>query len=199
MRKKIIVGIDEVGRGPLAGPVMIGIVASHGHLPLRGIDDSKRMTAGQRTEVALAAESLVAEGVFRFGVYAESAKTIDAHGIQAALRRAITRGLADLAIDPRSSELALDAGLVAPPEYFQQSIVHGDALVPAIGLAAILAKTERDRFMASVLARKYPAYGFADHKGYGTRAHLEALQLHGPSPVHRLSFLTRLVVSSPHE
>lgn len=194
MRKKIIVGIDEVGRGPLAGPVMVGIVVSHGHIPLAGIHDSKRMTEAARERVYSALEELQAEGRVRFGVYAESAEVIDTLGIQVAIARAVARGLRDLEIKPADAEIALDAGLHAPQEYEQQSIIHGDALVPAIALAAIAAKVTRDREMVSTVAPLYPVYGFESHKGYGTRAHLEALARHGSSPVHRKSFLTKLVL-----
>lgn len=198
MRKKIMVGIDEVGRGPVAGPVSVGIaVLWSGNVP-PGTLDSKEMSEKAREAVYGLAREMQRMGELTFGVYSVSAEYIDAHGIEAALRRAITKGITDLKLDPAVVEFKLDGRLAAPAEFRQETIIRGDALVPAISLASVVAKVTRDRYMAGTAHRTYPAYGFNAHKGYGTAAHYRMLAQHGLSPLHRRSFLKRIVVASPH-
>lgn len=196
MKKKIIVGIDEVGRGPLAGPVSVGIaVLRQGDtLPFR-VTDSKQMTEKAREAVYDLAEELVRQGDLRFGVYSVSAKSIDAWGITRAIAHAIARGLKSLALDPRTVELKLDGGLRAPAAFLQETVVRGDALVPSISLASVVAKVERDRYMVKTAHRAYPAYGFDAHKGYGTAAHYRAIRRYGLTPLHRRSFLKKIMVA----
>lgn len=129
------------------------------------------------------------EGSLSFGVFSSSARTIDAHGINESVRRAINRGLAALIPNPKGVEVFLDGLLSAPSEYRQETITHGDALVPIISLASVIAKVCRDRYMSETVAKQYPEYGFGRHKGYGTREHLSALSRFGPSAIHRISFL----------
>jgi ribonuclease HII len=130
----------------------------------------------------------VAQGDARFVVEFESAETIDREGIAVAVRRAVTRGVNALAPDAALVKVMLDGSLKAPPEYAQETIIDGDALVPIISLASIAAKVSRDRLMLE-LAKEYPLYGFEKHKGYGTAAHYEALKKHGLSAIHRRSFI----------
>lgn len=193
---RIVVGIDEVGRGPVAGPVSVGIVVLRqgDTLPLPGLRDSKQMTEKARERVYAEACILRESGVLRFGVYSVTAEVIDARGISTALRSAIATGLADLAPEQHNYSVLLDGSLKAPKEYEQQTIIRGDSLIPAISLASVVAKVERDRYMAGEAEAQYPTYGFARHKGYGTAAHLAAIKEYGLSPLHRSSFLTRLVV-----
>lgn len=198
MARKFIVGIDEVGRGPIAGPVSVGIVLCRGHLTIDELGDSKVMSELARERVHMIASELATDGFLRFSVFSVSAAVIDKVGIEEALRHAIAQGLKRLAPDPRVVEIVLDGTLKAPDEYRQQSLIHGDALVPAISLASVVAKVERDRYMAGAIHRKYPEYGFSSHKGYGTRVHYDAIRTHGLTPIHRKTFLKGMV-GSQHE
>lgn len=198
MKKKIIVGIDEVGRGPLAGPVSVGIAVLLSGVVPPGVRDSKQLTEGAREAVYGLAQELVEAGELVFGVYSVPASSIDTWGIERAIATAIARGMTGLSLSPQQVTLKLDGRLKAPPEFSQETIIRGDALVPAISLASVVAKVERDRYMVRVAHKKYPHYGFDVHKGYGTRAHREALQQHGPSPLHRRSFIRNIVIASSH-
>lgn len=189
---RLIVGVDEVGRGPLAGPVSIGIVVCKKLLCIPELTDSKKMTEEARERVyALAAERAEA-GEISFGVYSTSASVIDQVGIEDAIRRIITQGLRELTPHAELAEVILDGRLSAPKEYRQQSLIGGDVLVPAISLASVVAKVERDRYMVR-MAEKYPDYGFEEHKGYGTARHIAAIHEKGPSAIHRMTFLTNII------
>jgi len=186
---KCIVGIDEVGRGPLAGPVSVGIVVCKTELLIPELDDSKKMTEAARLRVYTIAQRMKREESITFGVFSSRASTIDARGITESVRRAIARGLAALIPNPAEADVFLDGLLSAPPEYRQKTIIHGDSLVPVISLASVIAKVRRDRYMAEVMEKRYSEYGFLRHKGYGTPEHIEALKKFGPSAIHRRSFL----------
>jgi ribonuclease HII len=191
------IGIDEVGRGPLAGPVSIGIVVCKSLLAIPELTDSKKMSEAARERVAALACDLQKGDTIAFGVYSAAAGVIDAIGIEAAIRGIIATGLRELAPDPSRVEVVLDGKLHAPKEYRQQTIIHGDLLIPAISLAAVVAKVERDRGMVEI-AKKYPRYGFENHKGYGTAEHIAAIQKWGASPIHRMSYLKNILgVSMP--
>lgn len=189
---RLIVGIDEVGRGPLAGPVSIGIVVCKALLVMPELTDSKKMTELARERVAALARGLQKDGTIAFNVYSAPARVIDAIGIEESIRRLISKGLRELVSDASKAEVVLDGRLHAPKEYRQQTIIHGDDLIPAISLAAVVAKVARDGHMNKI-ALKYPKYGFEKHKGYGTEAHREALQKLGPCPVHRISYLSGIL------
>lgn len=193
MTKKLIVGIDEVGRGPVAGPVSIGIVVCRTEFAIPELNDSKQMTEKARERVYTIAETLRTSGDIQFGVYSEPAEIVDEKGIEYALRSAIRTGLAELDVHFDKVEIKLDGRLKAPKEFLQESIIHGDSLVPAISLASVVAKVERDRYMVEEAHRAYPEYGFDAHKGYGTAAHIAAIKKNGLSPLHRVSFLRRVV------
>lgn len=189
---KYVLGVDEAGRGPLAGPVAVGIVAvSEGFDVVKefpGVADSKKLSEKKREEFFEMLEKRAGQGEVRFTVEFESAAAIDERGIASALRNALTRGLRALAPDAALVRVQLDGALRAPSEYEQETIIRGDALIPLISLASIAAKVARDRLMVA-LAAEYPHYGFEKHKGYGTRAHYDALARRGPCAVHRMSFL----------
>jgi ribonuclease HII len=193
---RYIVGIDEVGRGPLAGPVSIGIVVCKTLLVMPELTDSKKMTAPARERAAALAGEREAAGELAFGVYSAPARVIDAIGIEAALRGLIAKGLKELAPKPSEAEVILDGRLFAPKEYHQQTVIRGDVLVPAISLAAVVAKVSRDRYMEKTAAKKYPGYGFENHKGYGTAEHLSALKKLGASPMHRMTYLSKIIGAS---
>lgn len=204
---RFILGVDEAGRGPLAGPVSVGIVAVPEGFDVAkefpGVADSKKLSEKKREKiyerlVMLAGrgdpgttDSLRSPGYgagVRFTVEFESAETIDREGIVVAVRRAVSRGVNTLAPDAALVRVQLDGSLRAPVEYAQETIINGDELIPLISLASIAAKVERDRLMVA-LAREYPEYGFETHKGYGTRMHYEMLQKHGLCAIHRRSFI----------
>jgi ribonuclease HII len=148
-----------------------------------GLDDSKKLTPARREVIF---EQVHTSGV-QFRVQYGSVEEIETLGITHAIRTALNACLKELA-PPRSAFVYLDGLLHAPEEYSQETVIHGDALVPIISLASVIAKVSRDALMTE-LALEYPGYGFERHKGYGTRAHYAALAAHGPSPIHRLSFL----------
>ena len=189
---RFLLGIDEAGRGPLAGPVSVGVVAvSEGFDVARefpGVADSKKLREKKREEIFTELEARAALGDLRFTVELESAETIDKEGIVVAVHRALARGVNALAPDAALARIQLDGSLRAPAEYAQETIIHGDSLIPIISLASIAAKVVRDRLMAE-LATQYPDYGFEKHKGYGTRLHYEMLEKHGLCAIHRRSFL----------
>ncbi len=177
----LIAGIDEAGRGPLAGPVMAAAVILDPFRPITGLDDSKRLNPCRRA----ALEPVIQASALAWSVASASPAEIDALNILQATLLAMERAVQDLTSTPI---LALVDGnrcprLACPT----RAIVGGDATVPAISAASILAKVARDRVMA-YLDRIYPGYGLAVHKGYPTAAHLAALRHLGPSPIHRRSF-----------
>ena len=189
---RFVLGVDEAGRGPLAGPVAVGVVVvPSGFNVLEefpGAADSKKLSEKRREKIFEMLEARVLLGDARFTVEFESAEAIDRDGVTAAVYHALTRGVQALSPDSALVHIQLDGALRAPPQYSQETIVNGDELVPLISLASIAAKVTRDRLMC-VLAREYPQYGFEKHKGYGTQAHREALQKHGLCVIHRRSFI----------
>lgn len=184
-----LAGVDEAGRGPLAGPVVAAAVVfertfleAEQHRLLRDIDDSKTLTESQR-ETAYAL--LTGRCPLAMGVGVADVAEIDSLNILRATHLAMARALNALPVLP---ELALVDGLpVTGLPCPSQAIVDGDARSLIIAAASIIAKVTRDRLMRE-LDREYPVYGFAQHKGYGTRAHMQALLQHGPCPAHRRSF-----------
>lgn len=176
-----VAGVDEAGRGPLAGPVVAAAVVMPPGVFLPGLDDSKKLSPKLREEICRAA---VAAGV-EFGLGVVEAAIIDKINIYRATKRAMLSALARLAEPP--DFVLLDA--VPLPEYPlpQEAIVHGDALCLSIALASVFAKVARDRLM-TCYDRRFPGYGFARHKGYPTREHYEAIERLGPCPIHRRSF-----------
>lgn len=189
---EFVLGVDEAGRGPLAGPVAVGVVAVPERFDVAkefpGVADSKKLSPAKREKLFSMLEERAVRGDVRFAVEFESAETIDGEGIAAAVRRALYRGVNALAPDAALVRIQLDGALRAPPEYSQETIIGGDELVPLISLASIAAKVARDRLMDEV-ALTYPLYGFERHKGYGTKAHYAMLERHGLCEIHRRSFV----------
>ena len=194
--EKWIIGIDEVGRGPLAGPITVAAVAAPfmkhkawnmEQEPLFGIRDSKKLTALQRSVWSKKIWSQ-----FYCVIVSVNSHSIDKIGIVAAARLAVSKCLKKLLREcfmfHDSCCVMLDGGLYAPSKYKnQQTIIKGDEKVPLIAAASIVAKVHRDRYMTR-LHKKYPVYGFDKHKGYGTRVHQGAIMRHGLSQVHRKTF-----------
>lgn len=178
-----IAGIDEVGVGPLAGPVVAGAVVLPTRVELFGLDDSKRVRPALRRTLAHDIRE-VAIGV---GIGEVSVEEIDQIGIYQASLEAMRRAVASLARTTEVEHLLVDARTVPGVSLPQTSIIKGDQKDASIAAASIVAKVYRDSHMET-LARRYPAYGFERHMGYGTAVHMEALERHGPCPVHRRSF-----------
>jgi ribonuclease HII len=189
---EFILGVDEAGRGPLAGPVAVGVVAVPKGFDVAmefpGVKDSKKLSEKKRENIFKLLTTRVAQSDLRFTVEFESAETIDQYGIAHAVRAALSRGVNALAPDAAQVKIQLDGSLKAPPEYAQETIINGDDLVPIISLASIAAKVLRDRHMTE-LSLQYPVYGFQKHKGYGTAVHYEMLKKHGLCAIHRRSFV----------
>ena len=180
----VICGVDEAGRGPLAGPVCAAAVILPKHLQIPGLTDSKKLSDKKRRELF----PIIQEQAVAYGIGLASEAEIDEINILQATFLAMGRALDQLSIRP---EIALidgnretDFGLPV------KTVVKGDSLSANIAAASILAKVTRDNLMVE-LAKQYPAYGFEIHKGYGTKAHYEALRTYGPCPIHRKSFLKK--------
>jgi ribonuclease HII len=175
-----IAGLDEVGRGSLFGPVVAAAVILNPRRRIVGLDDSKKLNAGQREVLA----PRIREHALAWAVAKVDADRIDAWNIYQASRQAMAAALTQLEIAP--DYLLLDA-MTLDVQIEQKSLIHGDARSVSIAAASIIAKVERDRLMVE-WDSVYPQYGLARHKGYATPDHLEALRLHGPCPLHRYSF-----------
>ena len=177
----IVAGVDEAGRGPLAGPVVAAAVILDSRRPVRGLADSKVLTARARERLAVVIRSR-ARG---FAVASASVAEIDEQNILRASLLAMKRAVE--ALRPPPTLVLVDGNQVPRLGCEVRCIVSGDSRVPEISAASIIAKVERDRVMR-VLDRRHPEYGFAANKGYPTRAHRLALERHGPCPEHRSSF-----------
>jgi len=183
---RAIAGVDEAGRGPLAGPVVAAAVILDEDLAIPDLRDSKRLTARQRARFARE----VRTSARAYAIALAGPSEIDALNILQASLLAMTRAVRKLGVAPTHVQIDGNQlpGFDDFPLCFEvEAIVHGDALVPAISAASILAKVSRDRLMCA-WHRRYPDYGFDRHKGYPTPGHLAALAIHGPCPIHRRSF-----------
>lgn len=193
-RMNYVIGIDEAGRGPLAGPVAVGIVkipVGFGKRFFIGIKDSKKLSPKERELwFELASEARKKEEI-NFAVSLISERIIDRRGINYAINLGIKRCLASVSA-PEEAQVFLDGGIKAPEKFVHQlAVVKGDEKIPVVSLASILAKVVRDRKMVR-LARKYPKFNFDIHKGYGTKMHREKIQKYGLTEAHRRTFLKRL-------
>ena len=181
---KLICGVDEAGRGPLAGPVCAAAVILPPHIELPGLNDSKKLTDKRRRELY----PMIKEAAVAYGIGFASHEEIDEINILQATYLAMERAIAQLRVSPDllliDGNRAKDFGIPA------QTVVKGDSLSASIAAASVLAKVTRDDLMLEA-AKEYPQYGFEVHKGYGTKAHYEALTGFGISPIHRRSFLKK--------
>lgn len=177
----LIAGVDEAGRGPLAGPVVAAAVILDELNPIQGLADSKKLTALRREKLfdEIRAKALCCS------IALASAEEIDTLNILQATMLAMKRAVEGLRLRP--NKVLVDGNRLPSLEILAEAIVKGDALVPCISAASILAKVYRDRWCAE-FHLEYPQYGFARHKGYGTVAHLAALREHGACPQHRRTF-----------
>ena len=180
----VVCGVDEAGRGPLAGPVCAAAVILPPHTQIPGLNDSKKLTDKRRRELM----PVIKEQALAYGIAFATHEEIDEINILQATYLAMERALAQLAVKPDIALIdgnrAKDFGLPV------KTVVHGDSLSASIAAASVLAKVTRDDLMMQ-MAEEYPQYGFEIHKGYGTKAHYEALRELGPSPIHRMTFLKK--------
>ena len=181
----LLCGVDEAGRGPLAGPVYAAAVMLPRGCEIPGLNDSKKLTEKRREELF----DVICGKALACGIARAEVAEIEERNILGATMLAMNRAIAKLAPPPA---LALidgnrNAGIAVP----SRCIVKGDARCADIAAASILAKVSRDRFMLE-MAERYPEYGFEQHKGYGTKLHYERLRQYGPSPIHRPSFLRKM-------
>ena len=177
----LMAGVDEAGRGPLAGPVFAAAVILDDLLPIQGLADSKKLTSKKREHLY----EIIKAQALCFCVATASVEEIDQLNILQATLLAMQRAVKGLRLKP--SKVLVDGNRLPVLDIRAEAIVKGDSTVPSISAASILAKVERDRWCVEVDAQ-FPNYGFLTHKGYGTQMHLRALQEHGPCVLHRRSF-----------
>ena len=181
---QVICGVDEAGRGPLAGPVCAAAVILPANLEIPGLNDSKKLTDKRRRELF----PIIKEQAIAYGIGLASHEEIDEINILQATYLAMERAIAQLSVKPDMALIdgnrAKDFGIPV------RTVVKGDSLSASIAAASILAKVTRDDLMLEA-AKAYPQYQFDVHKGYGTKAHYAALTEHGPSPIHRMTFLRK--------
>lgn len=198
-----IVGIDEVGRGPIAGPVAVcaflirddsfinktEVYIDKTYIKLPKLKDSKKLSKKQRELWFNFLKEQKEKGNCDYVVSFVSSENIDKFGIAPSIKKALEKSLEKLKLDPREASIFLDGGLYAPVQYIkQETIIRGDELHPVISMASIMAKVTRDRVMTNY-GKEYSEYGFEKHSGYGTKAHYDAIKRHGQTPIHRKTFI----------
>lgn len=181
-----IAGVDEAGRGPLAGPVFAAAVILPQNIKINGINDSKKLTAQKREELY----DIIIDKALAYCIVSVSAEEIDRINIRNATQEAMLAAIKDLSITPQ--HVLIDGEDLENISIPYTTIVKGDSLSISIAAASILAKVSRDRYIQS-FDSIYPEYGFKKHKGYGTKEHIEAIKKHGLCPIHRKSFTTHFV------
>ena len=179
-----VCGVDEAGRGPLAGPVCAAAVILPPHLEIPGLDDSKKLSDKRRRELM----PIIKEHALAYGIAFATHEEIDEINILQATFLAMERAIAQL--DGKAEFALIDGNRQKDFGLPVQTVVKGDSLSANIAAASVLAKVTRDDYMDE-MAKVYPEYGFEIHKGYGTKAHYEALRTYGHCPIHRLSFLKK--------
>ncbi|MEZ5528538.1 MAG: ribonuclease HII [Porticoccaceae bacterium] len=177
----LLAGVDEVGRGPLAGDVVTAAVILDPARPIEGLADSKKLTERRREQLA----EEIRDKALYWHIARASVSEIDSYNILQATLMAMVRAVEGLSLKPEY--VAVDGNRMPRWSFRGEAVVKGDALVPAISAASILAKVCRDTEMCR-FEEQYPGYGFAAHKGYGTKQHREAIEHLGPTPIHRRSF-----------
>lgn len=189
-----IAGVDEVGRGPLAGPVVAAAVVLPDDFDVLGIDDSKKLSEKKREELF----KVITEGAVAYGIGMADHEVIDDINILQATKLAMKRALDELSEKLKAAEsgpidyILFDAMKIEDIDIPQESIIKGDAKVLAIAAASIVAKVTRDRMMVEY-AKEYPGYAFEKNKGYGTKAHYEGIEAQGICPIHRRTFLKKVL------
>ncbi len=194
---RYIIGIDEVGRGPIAGPVAVCsfmikddiFLKNYTDKKLPKLKDSKKLSKKQREVWFEYLKIAKNDGFCDYSVSFVSSDMIDKFGIAPSIKKALEKSLEKLKLNPKEVSIFLDGGLHAPVEYiYQETIIRGDELHPVISLASIVAKVTRDSVMTN-FALEYPEYGFENNSGYGTKAHYDAIKKHGQTSIHRKTFI----------
>lgn len=178
----VVCGVDEAGRGPLCGPVVAAAVILPEGLYIEGLNDSKKLTEKKREKLF----DTICESALAYAIAEASVEEINKTNILEATLLAMRRAISSLPITPNFA--LIDGNIARDFSLPAKAVIHGDAISPSIAAASILAKVTRDRLCID-LDRKYPQYGIAKHKGYGTKDHILALRTHGPSPIHRTKFI----------
>ena len=181
----LVCGVDEAGRGPLAGPVCAAAVILPKGLIIPGLDDSKKISEKKRDELF----EIIKEKALTYGIAFASVEEIEEYNILAATFIAMNRAISQL--NPKPDIALIDGNRTKGIEIESRSVVKGDSKCADIAAASILAKVTRDRYMLE-MAEKFPQYCFEKHKGYGTKLHYEAIREYGPCEIHRLSFLKKM-------
>lgn len=182
---KVICGVDEAGRGPLAGPVCAAAVILPPNAEIPGLNDSKKLSDKRRRELF----PVIKEKAIAYGIAFADHKEIDEINILQATYLAMERAMAQLSVKP--DLVLIDGNRTKDFGIPVETVVHGDSLSASIAAASVLAKVTRDDYMLQ-MAEEYPGYGFEIHKGYGTKAHYAALAERGPCQIHRMTFLKKL-------
>ena len=180
----LVCGVDEAGRGPLAGPVCAAAVILPANVDIPGLNDSKKLSDKKRRELF----PIIQEKAIAYGIGFADEKEIDEINILQATFLAMERAISQLAVQPE--HILIDGNRNKDFGIPSSTVVHGDSLSASIAAASVLAKVTRDDVMLE-MAKQYPDYGFEIHKGYGTRAHYDALRNSGPCEIHRMTFLKR--------
>ena len=180
-----ICGVDEAGRGPLAGPVYAAAVILPEGIKIEGLNDSKKLTEKKREALF----PVICEKAITWCVAFADEKEIDAYNILQATYLAMRRAVEGLQVP--ADYVLVDGNRMPPLRTRGETIIKGDAICQSIAAASVLAKVSRDRFML-VMDAKYPEYAFAQHKGYGTKLHYEKIREYGPSEIHRMTFLKKM-------
>ena len=182
---KLLCGVDEAGRGPLAGPVCAAAVILPQNCEIQGLNDSKKLSEKKREELF----DVICASAVSYGIAFATVEEIEEYNILGATFMAMNRAIAKL--DPVPELALIDGNRNTGIQFPSRCIVGGDGKCADIAAASVLAKVTRDRYMLQ-MAELYPQYGFEKHKGYGTKAHYEAIRAYGPSPIHRPSFLRKM-------
>lgn len=182
---QLVCGVDEAGRGPLAGPVCAAAVILPPNIDIPGLNDSKKLSDKKRRELF----PIIQEKAIAYGIGFADHKEIDEMNILQATFLAMERAVAQLCVKP--DLLLIDGNREKDFGIPVKTVVHGDSLSASIAAASVLAKVSRDDLMLK-MAEDYPEYGFEIHKGYGTKAHYQAIEANGVSPIHRMTFLKKL-------
>lgn len=183
---RLVAGMDEAGRGPLAGPVVAAAVILDPDQPVYGVNDSKKLSEKRRAVL----KPVIEAQAVSFGIGIIDEQVIDRINILEATKEAMCQAVA--ALDPQPELILIDALTIPQIQIPQQGIIKGDAKSVSIAAASILAKETRDAIMRAY-DEIYPEYGFAKHKGYGTKDHIEAIRKYGPCPIHRRSFIKNFI------
>ncbi len=178
---QLICGVDEAGRGPLAGPVVVAACILPPFLRIEGINDSKQLTAKKREELF----KIIVKNAVAYQIVFVSEADVDLLNIYQATKKGMLEAIRGLEVTP--DHVLIDAMPLGELKIPHTSIIHGDARCASVAAASILAKVTRDEFMEKMDV-KYPNYGFKKNKGYGTKAHMEALEKYGPCPIHRKTY-----------